>query len=344
MDITANFQKLSGGSTSSSLISTSKTQISTEVHELCDISSSIQHIENGVKRLSSLVNRHGLFDNNSEEMKALIVSIKRDLDKTMKRCDDSQTNIQTKMGIENQQINLYHSIIIGQLQIKMADITKSFRSLLELHSTKIKEQSQLKIQLGGNGMLNLSANMNASSLGYNNSNSNTNNSSNSGNENKNINVNDNINNKNANVNTNKIMSGSSYYDQAPGLIDKEDGGAYNYSTSLQNNIASQQQQLLLAPTPQNSTYFESRQTEAVEVEKSILELGTLFNRLSTMVSEQQVLIERVDDDVEAAMGSVDGAKNELTRAYDNATDSRSLMWKLGAVLTTFTLFFTFVLL
>ena len=44
---------------------------------------------------------------------------------------------------------------------------------------------------------------------------------------------------------------------------------------------------MFAPLATNQ-YFESREVAVTEVEKTIGELGSLFKRLATMISEQQV--------------------------------------------------------
>jgi hypothetical protein len=41
-------------------------------------------------------------------------------------------------------------------------------------------------------------------------------------------------------------------------------------------------------------YIWQRAEAVTEVEKTIVELGSLFTRLTTMISEQQELVERVD--------------------------------------------------
>ena len=53
------------------------------------------------------------------------------------------------------------------------------------------------------------------------------------------------------------------------------------------SIFQQNQQLLFAPLATNQ-YYESREVAVTEVEKTIGELGSLFKRLATMITEQGV--------------------------------------------------------
>ena len=104
-----------------------------------------------------------------------------------------------------------------------------------------------------------------------------------------------------------------------------------------NALQMEEQQLLLAPPTQ---YYEDRIKAADEIETTIGELGMLFRRLTTMIHEQQEMVERIDEDIENAVGSVDQAHGALQKAYDTASSNRALYMKLGGILAVFFLFFT----
>jgi hypothetical protein len=111
-----------------------------------------------------------------------------------------------------------------------------------------------------------------------------------------------------------------------------------HTLSLSNStIAQQEQMLLLAPPTQ---YHDERVKAADEIESTIGELGTLFKRLTSMIHEQQELVERIDEDVENAVVTVDNAHDQLKQAYDSASSNRALYTKVGAILIIFFLFFT----
>ena len=102
-------------------------------------------------------------------------------------------------------------------------------------------------------------------------------------------------------------------------------------------VQMEEQQLLLAPPNQ---YFDDRLKAADEIESTIGELGQLFRRLTTMISEQQEMVERIDEDIENAVSSVDQAHGALQKAYDAAASNRGLYMKIGGILALFFLFFT----
>ena len=58
-----------------------------------------------------------------------------------------------------------------------------------------------------------------------------------------------------------------------------------------------------------------------------------------MISEQQELVERIDDDIESSVNNAERAKSILMKAYDQAVSNRGLTTKLAAILGGFILFF-----
>lgn len=106
-----------------------------------------------------------------------------------------------------------------------------------------------------------------------------------------------------------------------------------------NYVAGQESemQMLLAPPTQ---YFEARERAVNEVESTIVELGSLFKRLTTMIQEQGEMVERIDEDIENAVSTVDSAADVLKKAYDAASSNTTLYAKLGTILALFIIFFT----
>ena len=62
-----------------------------------------------------------------------------------------------------------------------------------------------------------------------------------------------------------------------------------------------------------------------EVEKTIVELGSLFQRLTGMIHEQQDMVERIDEDVEAARGDAEAGGDQLNTAYENASSGKTFV-------------------
>lgn len=103
----------------------------------------------------------------------------------------------------------------------------------------------------------------------------------------------------------------------------------------------QQQQFLVAPPSQQ--YYEAREQAVTEVEKTIGELGTLFKRLSTMIAQQQELVDRIDSDVENAVENTERARTALIKAYETVSSNRGMYMKLSAIMALFLVFFVLFL-
>ena len=134
------------------------------------------------------------------------------------------------------------------------------------------------------------------------------------------------------------------YSGGGGFASMQNNSPYNSSNGQMSltPMGGQSQQLLLAP-PSNTQYYEAREQAVTEVEKTIHELGSLFKRLATMISEQQELVERIDEDVENAVSNADRGRDLLLKAYESASSNRGLYTKLGAILALFFLFFVIFL-
>ena len=65
------------------------------------------------------------------------------------------------------------------------------------------------------------------------------------------------------------------------------------------------------------------------IERTLLELNSIFQRMSTIVEEHQTLIERIDINTEAALDYAEKGKKELSEAYKTLADCRKLMLKVS---------------
>jgi syntaxin 5 len=101
----------------------------------------------------------------------------------------------------------------------------------------------------------------------------------------------------------------------------------------------QEQQLLLAPPDATMQYYASREQAVNEVEKTINELGQIFHRLASMISEQGALVDRVDEDVENAVSNTERARELLMKTYESVSSNRALYTKVFAIFAIFIVFF-----
>ena len=91
--------------------------------------------------------------------------------------------------------------------------------------------------------------------------------------------------------------------------------------------------------PQQDAYLASRAEALQQVERTIAELGGIFQQLATMVAEQGELAVRIDENLEDANANVDNAQAQLLRYLQRISSNRWLVMKIFAVLLAFLVFF-----
>jgi syntaxin 5 len=98
----------------------------------------------------------------------------------------------------------------------------------------------------------------------------------------------------------------------------------------------QDQMMQLIP---DQDYLRDRADAMQLVESNIVELGTIFNRLAVMVSEQKDMVQRVEDNVEETNTTINMAMNTLTDTLTNLQTNRALFFKVFSILVVFIISF-----
>ncbi|KAL7122157.1 hypothetical protein ABFS83_01G025800 [Erythranthe nasuta] len=106
---------------------------------------------------------------------------------------------------------------------------------------------------------------------------------------------------------------------------------------LQQQQSQQQQQLV----PLQDSYMQSRAEALQNVESTIHELGTIFNQLATLVSQQGEIAIRIDENMEDTLSNVEGAQGALLKYLNSISSNRWLMIKIFFVLIFFLTIFLF---
>ena len=96
-------------------------------------------------------------------------------------------------------------------------------------------------------------------------------------------------------------------------------------------------------------YLHERAQAVQDIEAHMTELGSIFERLSTMITEQGKMIDRLDDNLDAAEVNVNMGYQEIVKYGQNVYEmdkdlmssfsNRSLIMKLFGVLIFFIIFF-----
>jgi len=90
---------------------------------------------------------------------------------------------------------------------------------------------------------------------------------------------------------------------------------------------------------QDTSYHASR-AEAVEtIESTIHELGSMYQRITSLIAMQDETIVRIDDSLEMTQQNIEMGHNELLKYFDNLSSNRALILKVFGILIAFMVFF-----
>lgn len=322
------------------------------IHE---VSSGVYSSNVSLSRLTSLVKQQGLFNDSTNEINRLILTLKQSIHSLNTQCDEILANIPkyieemhlnsssssssssstsssltSLLGLTSSSSSSSHSsqhmqAIVLDIKGRIGVIANGFKSALELRSEKLKEQELRKENLTGTSRFKIenssASTSTTSSLSSTSSRPSFLNSSSS--------------------NTKKpepIKTWTNPYQFNDPDPDKEPLLASNDQ---------QTQSLLLSPvsyTDATNMYHESRSEAAKQVEDTLSELSTMFSRLGLLLTANNDMIQRIDEDLEAALDNTDKATKDLLKAYETASSNRGLMMKIGVILILFILFFIVFLL
>ena len=261
------------------------------------------------------------------------------------QCDAAQQFVEDskRQSAAKNQVSSHNLNVVTSLKSELMNTTKTFKSALEMRSYKMKNQQEKKIQMAGKSTLSPMRQFKATQQ----------NQSGAGGREaaavaglgpaKNA----------SNTAMKSFIAASPYSNSsssptASSHEHHEDNSFFSQQDHHQHHHQQQQHQhqptqmMLLAP-PSEVQYYDQRQQAVTEVEKTIGELGTLFKRLSAMISEQAELVERIDDDVENAIEQSDLAQGALLKTYEQVSSNRGMYMKLSAIAVLSGLFFVLFL-
>lgn len=102
-----------------------------------------------------------------------------------------------------------------------------------------------------------------------------------------------------------------------------------------NSTAMVQEQVQIR---QQQRQTESRAETAKQAERTLAELGTVFGKMSTLIVQQGETLEKLEDDVECALGDVTAGQAEIQTLYSLKKGNRGLIIKVFAVVIFVILF------
>jgi len=109
----------------------------------------------------------------------------------------------------------------------------------------------------------------------------------------------------------------------------------------------QQQQQQAAPHQQQLTlhmgasdrYIVSRAQAVQSIERTMVELQSIFSNLASIVNEHGQLIQRIDADIDVSARNVDSAQSEFLKYLSGISNNRWLIMKVFAILFVFIVLF-----
>jgi syntaxin 5 len=118
-----------------------------------------------------------------------------------------------------------------------------------------------------------------------------------------------------------------------------------YANSLSDTSQQPQQstnnQVLLQEQQHKSVFRQQRVQHARQAERSLAELGTLFGKMTSLIVQQSEVLEKIEDDVEAAVIDVTAGQEEITILYALKKGNRALIIKVFALLIFMIVFMRF---
>ncbi|KAI0003784.1 t-SNARE [Russula compacta] len=275
-------------------------------------------------KLAQLAKRKTLFDDRPVEISELTFVIKQDIATINKQIATLQADVKQRKAqsssksAEEKQIEEHSHNVVVLLQNKLAEMSMTFKDVLEVRTQNMKESKDrteqfmystaaAASQAPANSFL-FSSTQRQDPMG----------DGSSGRP-------DSKNKGRATPNDGMLALD---LEHAEGGIGVPNGGS----------SAFQQMELV----EQQDTYIQSRSTAIESIETTIAELGQIFNQLAHMVAEQRETVQRIDADTLDIASNVGGAQRELLKYYANISSNRWLMLKVFGVLIVFFLIFILV--
>ena len=270
--------------------------------QAAQISRSISGTTTKLERLGQLAKRKSLFDDRSSEIAELTYVIKQDLSGMNQQIGALQVVAKSgsaKKGASDQESEHNKNVVV-LLQKNLANVSENFQDVLEVRTKNIQASRTRTEQF----VSSVSSHSQPASLDPGRTDS------------------------------------PLYSTPQRGRSPKPGGGRQDVlsmdpspssSSALQGPQS--EQQLLMMEEAQPANSYISQRGEAIEaIERTINELGGIFGQLTTMVSEQGEMIQRIDANTEDVVENVEGAQRELMKYWSRVSGNRWLVAKMFGVL------------
>lgn len=272
-----------------------------------------------LERLAQLAKSAGTFDDPSRDIAELSAVIKQDITALNSALAELQTHAshtqETKQGLD------HYVTVVDTLKSRLMGATKSFKEVLTQRQEVVKEQNERRARYGGAGVgANRPNAFRRADFGKG-----------SGAFPRATHQTDGMGPGDASSAVARFQPPGSRGSLQGGGLPTHHGGGGGFATGDQT-----QGQLLVQGQDQ---YLSARSEALQNVERTITELGGIFQQLATMVSEQGELAVRIDENVNESVANVDNAQTQLLKYMNSISSNRWLIMKIFGVLISFLVFF-----
>jgi len=271
-----------------------------------DISNTYAKLE----KLTILAKKKSLFDDRPVEIQDLTYIIKQDISSLNKQIAHLQ-EFSRGRDENSQHAKKHSSSVVVSLQSKLANMSKSFKQVLEIRTENLKHQKERRDQFSSQPPVVSSAlpprNAQGGAL------------------------------MSATRNSPSPSSGAINGSFTIDMGGDDGASAASGGGAPSSQMTQQMQQLALID--ETDSYIQERSDAMQNIESTVVELGQIFTQLATMVKEQEEMIQRIDANVADTELNVEAAHGEILKYFQSVTSNRWLMIKVFLVLIVFFIIF-----
>lgn len=255
-----------------------------------------------LEKLTLLARRKSLFDDKSDDIQQLTLVIKQDIGTLNRQIGQLQELARLQDGHHSRHVQSHSNSVVVSLQTHLATMSNQFKSVLEVRTENMKHQKCRRDQFSQPMTVSSSLPPSAlsGSLGS------------------------------------VLLMDEAKNDTVPLLSN----GGQDVAISMDGVTGDKQRyQQQLQLIDEQDSYIRSRSEAMMNIEQTIVELGSIFQQLAHMVKEQEEMVQRIDANVDDAHISIEAAHTELVKYFQSVTSNRWLMIKIFGVLILFFIIF-----
>ncbi|MCO5595028.1 hypothetical protein L7F22_049065 [Adiantum nelumboides] len=272
---------------------------------------SIHQTSQKLSKLAKLAKRTSMFDDPAVEIQELTAVIKEDITALNATISDLQTLCSSQSDNSNQskQSSEHSMTVVDNLKSRLMNTTKEFKEVLTLRTENLKVHENRRQLFSANTSKEKNPFVRQRPLAFGNK---------------------------SEASTSASPWANGAISPLPLLNTRRGRNEENIASSSSFTMQQQQQQQMV---PLQDSYMQSRAEALQNVESTIMELGSIFTQLATMVAQQGEIALRIDENMDETLSNVEGAQGALLKYLNRISSNRWLILKIFFVLIVFLLIF-----